>query len=287
MKKRAEMILLILSIVLLLTASPAFADDWSLVSSRLIDFKPAGSAFDGSNNFNAIFAAKLIDGKILRPGEVFSFNQILGPRTVERGYAVGQNSNGDPDVGGGICREATVVYQAARDAGLNIIERNTHTPYVKYALPGEDAAVQYGLYDMRFANSSAVPVMIRTRGDMDNATLKLWAVLFRQESPRKVKITVSGVTCKEFEGSLINGKTFVPVSKITEIYGQKFTMKETHGMMNINAGGVVFSEDKGDVIRGDRGFSITVRKLVDTFGGAVSWIPGDVPLIALDTNKTY
>jgi hypothetical protein len=286
MKRNTAAMLLFLAFAFLFAAAPAAADDWSLASSRLLTFMPKGSVFDGGNNFNAIYAARLIDGTVLKPGEAFSFNQILGPRTIERGYAVGQNSLNEPDVGGGICREATVVYQAAKDAGLEIIERNTHTPYVNYALPGEDAAVQYGLYDMRFINNSGVPVMIRTRGDMEGANLRLWAVLLKKESPKIVKMSVTASVYSEFDGSLINGKTFVPASKITAIYEKKLTLTEKYGYVNINAGGLLLSEVSGEVIRSGEGYMIPLRKWVNCFGGTISWTPGDVPLLALNTKNS-
>lgn len=282
MKKTVKTIYMFLMLAFLLTATPAFAEDWSYASSRFIDFE--ANEYDSNNNFNAMYAAELINGTVLSPGEIFSFNEVLGPRTTERGFVVGHNAAGAPDVGSGICRGATVLFQTARDAGMSILERHTHTPYVDYALPGNDAAVQYGMYDMRFMNIYNVPVMIRTRGEHDTDGMHLWAVFYKMESPKKVNITVSGEVYKQFDGSLINGITFIPLSKANELYGKKYTLVEKNGLLNIDIGGVFFSEVNGEVIRNTEGFCVSMRKCVNSFGGAIHWTPGDVPKVAL--NKT-
>lgn len=120
-----------------------------------------------SDNKNAQLAAQLISGTIFKPGEIFSFNRIVGPRTVSRGFTMGrsviQTVYGPefvPDVGGGVCQTSTVIYQAAKSAGLEIVERHPHVLSVGYAASGEDAAVVYGSQDMKFRNNRNRPVKI-------------------------------------------------------------------------------------------------------------------------------
>lgn len=121
---------------------------------------------------NAKLAADLVNGTIVAPGAVFSFNQVVGPRTRARGFVEGlsivRTSRGSklvPDVGGGICRVATAIHQAVLKAGLQLLERHSHSMRVEYAEPGEDAAVVWGQWDYKFKNIKNVPIKLLVNAD--------------------------------------------------------------------------------------------------------------------------
>ncbi len=117
---------------------------------------------------NAELAAAMINGTVVQPGEVFSFNQAVGPRTASRGFVEGrsvvENAYGElemvPDIGGGVCRASTVLYQAALNAGLEVVERHEHGLPVEYAEVEKDAAVAWPYWDFKFRNTAGVPVTI-------------------------------------------------------------------------------------------------------------------------------
>ena len=97
---------------------------------------------------------------------------------VQRCYRTAQHKNGfvlglgftGPDLGSGVCRTATVLYQAARDADLEIVERHTHVGGdVSYASHEDDAAVQWGAADLKFRNSFDFPVKIRIWPESENS----------------------------------------------------------------------------------------------------------------------
>lgn len=105
---------------------------------------------------NIKLAADTLNGFGLASGEVFSFNEVLGDRTKEKGYrdaAVIVKGEKEEGCGGGVCQVSTTLYQAANSAGMTIIERNSHQKEVPYAGQGEDAAVNYGSLDLRFKNN--------------------------------------------------------------------------------------------------------------------------------------
>jgi len=110
----------------------------------------------------------MINGTVVQPGEVFSFNRAVGPRTASRGFVEGrsvvENAYGElemvPDIGGGVCRASTVLYQAALNAGLEVVERHEHGLPVEYAEVGKDAAVAWPYWDFKFRNTAGVPVTI-------------------------------------------------------------------------------------------------------------------------------
>ncbi len=113
---------------------------------------------------NIRLACQSVNGYILKPSKVFSFNQIVGNRTPERGYqdaTVLVHDEKQKGCGGGVCQLSTTIFQAAQNAGLEILERNSHSGEVGYAPKGQDAAVDYGYLDMRFKNNSGQTIQIK------------------------------------------------------------------------------------------------------------------------------
>lgn len=105
---------------------------------------------------NIKLAAKKIDGYRLQPGAVFSFNDIVGKRDAANGFKVAAiivNGEYDEDMGGGVCQLSSTLYNAADKAGLEIIERHSHSRAVSYLPAGKDAAVSYGYLDFKFKNN--------------------------------------------------------------------------------------------------------------------------------------
>lgn len=114
---------------------------------------------------NLRLAAKAIDGKILRPKEVFSFNQTVGPRTVAAGYQMAiiiEGAEFVPGLGGGVCQVSSTLYNAVQQASLSIIERAHHSLAVTYVPPGQDATVAYPSLDFKFANDSGGYLLIHS-----------------------------------------------------------------------------------------------------------------------------
>ncbi|MDD3363960.1 MAG: VanW family protein [Syntrophomonas sp.] len=114
---------------------------------------------------NISVALKSINNTLVWPGEVFSFNEVTGPRTPERGYLPAPiilNGGFDVGYGGGVCQVSSTVYNAALLAKLPIIERHAHTKPVHYVPEGKDATVNYGYLDMKFSNNRNGPLIIKT-----------------------------------------------------------------------------------------------------------------------------
>ncbi|NSW83660.1 MAG: VanW family protein [Syntrophothermus sp.] len=109
---------------------------------------------------NIKLACKGCDNTIIWPGQVFSFNEVVGPRTPERGYEIAPIIGG-VDTGGGVCQVATTLYNAALKAGLPIVERHPHSRPVPYVAPGKDATVSYNYADLKFKNDRPYPVIVK------------------------------------------------------------------------------------------------------------------------------
>ncbi|MDD2511104.1 MAG: VanW family protein [Syntrophomonas sp.] len=113
---------------------------------------------------NISLACSGVNNSVLWPGQDFSFNETVGPRTPERGYMpapVFLMGASELDYGGGVCQVSTTVFNAAEKAGLKIIERHLHTRAVHYVPEGKDAAVSYGDLDLKFSNSTDNPLIIK------------------------------------------------------------------------------------------------------------------------------
>jgi len=134
---------------------------------------------------NLRLAAGRLAGTVVPPGAVFSMNAALGPYTRDRGYRPGPSYAGGrlvPSDGGGVCKVATALYNAAIHAGLPVVERHAHSMMVPYVPPGRDAAVAYGAKDFRFRNDTAFPVLIWS--DFRDATL--YVALYGSHDPPRV-----------------------------------------------------------------------------------------------------
>ena len=139
--------------------------DWS----RVFDIAVLGGfdvplRDDPGERTNILLAANAVDNVTLAPGQTFSFNDIVGERTSERGYEDGLMFNNGAVVrgtGGGICLVATGLYNAALNAGLEIDERHPHSGLVSYAPPGCDAGIYFGSEDLKFCNNTTSPLVIR------------------------------------------------------------------------------------------------------------------------------
>lgn len=113
---------------------------------------------------NIRLGAKRINGYKLKPNDTFSFNSIVGNRSIENGFksaTIIVNGEYDEGVGGGVCQLSTTIYNAADKAGLEIVERHDHSRPVNYVPKGRDAAVNYGDKDLKFKNTKQYPIRIQ------------------------------------------------------------------------------------------------------------------------------
>ena len=130
---------------------------------------------DGNSNRNNNIsqACDNINGTILEPGEVFSFNEVVGQRTYENGFltatviAGGQYEQG---LGGGICQVSTTLYNAALKTDLEIVERHSHAWPSDYISPGLDATVDWPALDLKFKNDTDYQIVILAWWDPSDYT---------------------------------------------------------------------------------------------------------------------
>lgn len=112
---------------------------------------------------NLELACEAIDGTILKPGQVFSFNEIVGERTAEKGYGeagVYVGGRTENQLGGGVCQVASTVFWCTLKADLEVIERAEHQFLPSYIPYGMDATIYWGSLDYKFRNNTTHPIRI-------------------------------------------------------------------------------------------------------------------------------
>jgi vancomycin resistance protein YoaR len=113
---------------------------------------------------NVATAAHALDGWAVLPGETFSYNRVVGPRTTEAGYRTApvlKDGELVPGTGGGACQVSSTLYNVALLSNMRIARRSHHSRPVHYVRPGRDATVVYGALDLVFRNGTGSPLVIR------------------------------------------------------------------------------------------------------------------------------
>ncbi|WP_019155713.1 VanW family protein [Robertmurraya massiliosenegalensis] len=115
---------------------------------------------------NIALAVEAINNEVVFPGEIFSFNKVVGQRTVEKGYmkapeiVKGELIEG---IGGGICQVSSTLFNAVDYSGVTMVERFSHSKHVPYVPPGRDATVSWYGPDFSFKNEYNQPILIRAK----------------------------------------------------------------------------------------------------------------------------
>jgi vancomycin resistance protein YoaR len=107
--------------------------------------------------------ADLIRGQVILPGETFSVNEFVGPRTTEKGFVVAhviENGVFEDAVGGGISQFATTMFNAAYFAGLDFEEYQSHSIYISRYPRGREATLSYPHPDLKVENTTPYGILI-------------------------------------------------------------------------------------------------------------------------------
>lgn len=134
------------------------------IRQKLVSYTTQMGESSSNRIHNVHLMADFIDGTIVEPGEVFSFNDVVGPRTSERGFLEGQMIIGSlvlPSIGGGVCQTATTLFNDAFELGLPILERTNHNLYLAHYPLGRDATVSWGGPDFKFRNDLKHGLLIK------------------------------------------------------------------------------------------------------------------------------
>ena len=160
--------------------------------------------FNASNRkrtANVRLGALKIDGLMVAPGDLFSFNDVVGPRTIDRGFLEADvivNSELVPGVGGGICQVSTTLYNAWLLSMLEVVSRMNHSLPVSYVPLGRDATVSYGAIDLQLRNNMPTHILIKASTDKDTITVKVFG-----DMPDNIRVGIETQVIERIEPNQI------------------------------------------------------------------------------------
>jgi vancomycin resistance protein YoaR len=135
-------------------------------------------------NINIGRAAQLINNTLLKPGETFSLNRIVGERTAANGFVEGyviKSGKFKKELGGGVSQSATTTFNAMFFAGLKDIQHRPHTLYINRYPAGREATVAWPTLDLKFQNDTKYGVLVQayrvngSPGRRGSITVRMWS----------------------------------------------------------------------------------------------------------------
>ena len=191
---KLQMFLLCVTLTVALSSANVYANSYLEQYNKVTTGSPASSTMRHSKkeilstfstkftkkpkarNHNMKLASIALDQYVIEPGQTFSFNEVIGYAGPEQGYKIATilvNGKEEKAYGGGICQVSSTLYNAALEAGLEIVERHPHSKEVRYVEKGKDAATSYGTKDLKFKNNFPYPVIINTYISEDTFTTEI------------------------------------------------------------------------------------------------------------------
>ena len=228
--------------------------------------------YDASNrnrSTNLQIAAEKINGKVLMPGEEFSFNKVVGKRTVEEGYKDAKiyADGGVVDgLAGGICQISSTLYNSVLLANLQITERRNHSFTTSYLPAGKDATVVWGTTDFRFVNSRSYPIKIEATVNNGIAEFKIHGM--QEEVEYEVRILPVKTKSIPYTTTYEEDPTIIPGQQKVKQAGHAGYKVTTYKELRQN--GVVVSKE---VISND-----TYNPMRAIIRVAPGHIPGQMPV---------
>ena len=135
-------------------------------------------AVNSNRTNNLDLACKAINGTILNPGEIFSFNDVVGERTAAKGYLPAtvfvSGGASESELGGGVCQVASSIYYCSLFLNLEQVHREPHMYVVDYVDFGMDATVYWGSIDYQFKNTLDYPIKIQANIDGGTVNITFW-----------------------------------------------------------------------------------------------------------------
>ncbi|TDB39040.1 MAG: hypothetical protein D9V44_05070 [Actinobacteria bacterium] len=147
------------------------------ISTRLATYTTTYAASNKPRVNNIHLLADALDGTLIPPGGVFSFNGTIGPRTAEKGYQEANaivNGKLVPQLGGGVCQIGTTIFNTVFFSGLPVVERHNHSLYISHYPKGRDATVSWGGPDFKFRNDTENWILVATAYSNSSVTVSLY-----------------------------------------------------------------------------------------------------------------
>ena len=155
-------------------------NEWG-ISEAIGEFATPYNAGDAPRTQNLTRGAELVNGTVVKPGEVFSLEKTLGEVDYEHGFAdAGVISNGQhvDSLGGGLSQVATTVFNAGFEAGMDDTEHHAHQYYFDRYPAGREATLWTGKLDVKFTNSTSNSVLLQAWLDGEQIHVRMWSTKY-------------------------------------------------------------------------------------------------------------
>lgn len=175
-------------------------------------------------NENIRLASEAMNGTVIKPGEVFSMNDITGERTLDKGYKpAGTIIAGKlvEEPGGGVCQVSSTIYNAVIEAGITTTERYSHSLEPKYVNPGEDAMVSYPNADLKFRNNSTSSVVVLIEFENQKLTASIYGIPVLEEGVTREMYSEKVAVIPMPEPEYIEDKSLKPGEEKIESAGKE------------------------------------------------------------------
>ena len=203
--------------------TPSFTQDQigtEAFPDLLSSFNTKYDVTNRNRSTNLQLAANKINGTVLMPGEEFSYNKVVGERTISAGYKEAKiYSNGQiiDGLGGGICQISSTLYNSALLANLEITERRNHQFKTSYLAAGLDATVVYGSTDFKFKNTRKYPIKIVS--EVKNGVAKIDIYGVKEEMEYEIRIEPVIINYITYSTSYINDSSLAPGQQVVSQKG--------------------------------------------------------------------
>ena len=155
-------------------------NEWG-ISEMIGEFATPYNAGDAPRTQNLTRGAELVNGTVVKPGEVFSLEKVLGEVDGEHGFAAAgviQNGEHVDAMGGGLSQVATTVFNAGFEAGMDDTEHHPHQYYFERYPAGREATLWTGNLDMKFTNSTPHAVLVQAWLDGEQIHVRMWSTKY-------------------------------------------------------------------------------------------------------------
>ena len=203
--------------------------------NKLAEFTTRYDASNKNRSINLSLASDKINGTIVLSGETFSYNKIVGERTIAKGYkeaAVYSGGKVIQGIGGGICQLSSTLYNTVLYANLDVTSRSNHRFLTSYVQEGRDATVSWGTIDFCFKNTRKYPIKIQS--SVQNGIVRVGIYGIKEENEYEVEIQTTVLETIAYKTNYIDDRSLDEGTEIIEQYGSNGAKSETYKILKQN-----------------------------------------------------
>ncbi len=191
--------------------------DLETIKDKLGEYSTKFNAADVDRTHNIKIAASSASHILIKPGEIFSVNEMVGPRLAKFGYKEAKviiNNELVPGIGGGVCQVSSTLYNVALLSNMKIVERRSHSLPSSYVPLGRDATISENYIDFKFQNTTQYPIYLY--GEVKGSWVK-FSLYGRNENPgRTVKVRTEVIKKTEPQIKIIEDPTLPEGTEVEE-----------------------------------------------------------------------